>query len=375
MPPVLGLAQAELRPAAHDLAAVVEEYQHHVLERQLLRAAVDDGEVYDAEGRLQLRARIELAQHEVRVRVALQLDDYAHAVSVRFIAQVRNSVDDAGLRALRNRLYEVGLVDHVGYFGDEYRALALLRLLYLDAAADDYLSAPRAVGVDYAVAPEDYAAGREVRPGHQRHQLAELDLRVVEHRAADVDGLAEVVRRHVSRHTDGDAGAAVDEKVRDARRQDERLLERLVEVRPPVYRVLVDVGEHLLAERVEPRLRVTHGRRRVSVDRAEVSLAVDERVAHAEILREARHRVVNSRVAVRVVLTHRLADNTRRLLERLVVAHAELHHSVEYAALHGLQTVARVGQRAAHDDAHRVVEIALLDFFFERQSYDFVYFE
>ena len=88
MPPVLSLAQAELRPAAHDLAAVVEEYQHHVLERQLLRAAVDDGEVYDAEGRLQLRARIELAQHEVRVRVALELDDYAHAVSVGFVAQV-----------------------------------------------------------------------------------------------------------------------------------------------------------------------------------------------------------------------------------------------------------------------------------------------
>ena len=86
--PVLGLAQAELRPAAHHLAAVVEEYQHHILERQLLRSAVDDGEIYDAEGRLKLRARIELAQHEVRVGVALELDDYAHAVSVGFVAQV-----------------------------------------------------------------------------------------------------------------------------------------------------------------------------------------------------------------------------------------------------------------------------------------------
>ena len=39
-----------------------------------------------------------------------------------------------------------------------------------------------------------------------------------------VDDLAQVVRRDVGGHADGDAGRAVDQQVRDRRRQDRRLL-------------------------------------------------------------------------------------------------------------------------------------------------------
>ena len=37
---------------------------------------------------------------------------------------------------------------------------------------------------------------------------------------AAVDDLAEIVRRDVGRHADGDAAGAVDQQVREARRQD-----------------------------------------------------------------------------------------------------------------------------------------------------------
>ena len=85
---VLRLAEAEFGAPADDLTAVVEEYLHKLFERQLPSLAVDDREIYHAEGALQLRTRIKLAQHEVRVGVSLELNDDAHPVAVGFVAEV-----------------------------------------------------------------------------------------------------------------------------------------------------------------------------------------------------------------------------------------------------------------------------------------------
>ena len=171
------------------------------------------------------------------------------------------------------------------------------------------------------------------------------------------DDLAQVVRRDVRRHADGDAGRAVDEQVREARRQDERLALRAVVVRPEVDRVHVQVAQHLLRDPGQAGLGVPHGRGGVLVDRAEVALAVDELVAHGEVLRHADERVVDRRVAVRVVVAHHVADDAGALDVRARRAEAALVHRVQDAAVDGLQAVADVGQRAADDDGHRVVEV------------------
>ena len=108
------------------------------------------------------------------------------------------------------------------------------------------------------------------------------------------------MRRDVGRHADGDAGAAVEQQVRQARRQHLRLLRRGVVVRLEIDGVLVDVGEHLVGDRGQARFGVAHRRRAVAVDRAEVALTIDERVAQVEVLRHADERVVDGGVAVRV---------------------------------------------------------------------------
>ena len=130
-----------------------------------------------------------------------------------------------------------------------------------------------------------------------------------------VDDLAEVVGRDVGGHADRDPGRAVDQQVGEPCRQNGRLGHRAVVVGRPVDGVLVDVvAEQLLGQPGEADLGVPHGRRRVAVDRAEVALAVDQGVAHGEVLRHADRGVVDRLVAVRVVLTHDVADDARRLL-------------------------------------------------------------
>ena len=131
----------------------------------------------------------------------------------------------------------------------------------------------------------------------------------------------------------------------------------LVVVGGEVDGVGVDVGEHLAGDAGEAGLGVTHGGGGVAVDGAEVALAVDDGVAQGEGLREADHGVVDGGVAVGVVVAHDVADDLGGLGVLLVELEAHLLHAVEDAAVDGLEAVADIGQGAADDDRHRVVEI------------------
>ena len=125
---------------------------------------------------------------------------------------------------------------------------------------------------------------------------------VDEHERA-VDDLAHVVRRDVRRHADGDAARAVDEELRELRREHGRLFERFVIVRDEIDGFLVDVLQHELGDARHAHLGVTHGSGGVAVDGTEVAMAVREHVAHGEILRHADDRVVDGRIAMRMIFT------------------------------------------------------------------------
>ena len=143
---------------------------------------------------------------------------------------------------------------------------------------------------------QDLAAGRKVRPLDVPHNCTALRSglsRRLHERGAD---LAEVVRRNVGGHADGDAGGAVDQEVRDPRRQDHRFGACAVVVWTERHRGLVDLAEHLVAEAREPALRVAHRRRRVAVERSEVAGTIDERITKGKWLRHAHERLVQRRV-------------------------------------------------------------------------------
>ena len=234
------------------------------------------------------------------------------------------------------------------------------RVFDLDLAAHHDRAAAGVIGGADALTAEDDAAGRKIRTGDDADQVLDAERGIVDQRDAGVDHLAEIVRRDVGRHADGDAAGAVDQEIREARRQNDRLSLVAVVVGLEVDGVLVDVREQRHRGVGETALGVPHRRRRIAVDRAVVALPVDQRQAHGEILRHAHQRVVDRLVAVRVILTHHVADHARRLHVFLVGRMPVLVHRIEDAPMHRLETVTRVGQRARHDHAHGVIEIAAL---------------
>ena len=170
----------------------------------------------------------------------------------------------------------------------------------------------------------------------------------------------DVVRRNRRRHADRDALRAVGEQIGKGRRQDDRLLHHVVVARAEVDRVLVDAVEQKPRRLGQPRLGVAVGGGIVAVDVAEIALTVDQRIARGKILGETHQRVIDRLIAVRVEVAHHVADDLCRFLERSAGIEAQEPHAVENAAMHRLEPVARVRQRAVHDGGERVGEIALL---------------
>src|SRR5690606_38936385 len=108
-------------------------------------------------------------------------------------------------------------------------------------------------------------------------------------------------------------------------------------------------------------LGVAHGRERLRiVGRAEVALALDQRIAVAEGLRHQHQGFIAGAVAVGVELADHVADGARRLLGLRSRAEPELAHRVDDPPLHRLQSVADEGQGAIEHHVHRIVEIGAL---------------
>ncbi len=317
------------------------------------------------------RVAVELVQHDLGLEIAADLDDDAHAVAVGFVAQVGDALDALVADGIGDDLDHPRLVDLIGDLVDDDRHPILADLLDVDPRAHGHGAAAGLVGADDATPPEDDRAGREVGTEDVRlDQLADGDGRVVDDGTGGAHHLAEVVRRNVGRHADGDAAGAVDEEIWIAGRQNLRFKRRVVVIRLIIDGVLVDVLGQRLRRLGQPRLGVPHGRRPVAVHRAKVALALNQRQTHGEALRHADERVVDRLVAVRMIFAHHVTDDARGFAERLVGAVAALVHGVDDASLDRLEAVADIRQRPADDHAHGVIEVRALHLVFDGYGRD-----
>ena len=153
----------------------------------------------------------------------------------------RDVGDDLLVDQLGDALDQHGAVHVVRDFGDDDLLAPALELF--DAHLAAHLEAASAGGevVLDRLDSANHAAGGEVRPFDELHQLLDGDVRIVYLGANAVHHLAQVVRGHVGGHADGDAGAAVDQQVGKGRREDGRLGAGLVVVGDEIHRVLVHV--------------------------------------------------------------------------------------------------------------------------------------
>ena len=375
------LLEIESRAAGDHLETVIRIALEVILEVEHLRTAADDREQNRAERRLQLRVLVEVVEDDLADRVTLEVDDDADVVLDQLaalresrgvlalllrvlgvatgqVADVADALDHLVLHELGHVTDHLRLVDRVRNLGDDDLFAPVLADDDLGLAADRHLAAPELVHRVDTVVSAHHRARREVRTLHELHEVIDRALLAVLHVVADaVAEFAEIVRRDVRRHAHGNARGTVQQEVRQLRREDRRLLQRLVEVRHHIDRVLLEIAQELLGRLLHAHFRVTHRRRRIAVNRAEVAVTIDKRQAEREVLRQTDDRIVDGRVAVRVVLADHFTDDAGGLHVLAAVRVAEFVHREETAAVYRLEAVAHIRQRTTYDDAHRIVNV------------------
>ena len=133
-------------PPRDDFLAEVEEGAQHVGQRQHLRPAAVQRNHVGAEARLERGETPELVEDHVGDRVALDLDDDAHAVAIGLVAQIGDALDAFLADKLRDALDQRRLVDLVGNLADDQRLAVLAQLFDRDLGPHDDRAAAGRVG-------------------------------------------------------------------------------------------------------------------------------------------------------------------------------------------------------------------------------------
>ncbi len=103
-------------------------------------------------------------------------------------------------------------------------------------------------------------------------------------------------------------------------------------------------------------LGVAHRGGAIAVDRTEIALAVDQRIAQVPFLGHPHQGVVNGLVAMRMIFFQRFADDAGAFGVWPGRQQTFAVHGVDNAPVNRLHAIAHVGQGALDDDAHRIFE-------------------
>ena len=336
--------------------------------------SVDQGEHVGAEGGLQSGVLVQVVEDDLRDGVLLEHEHQAFASSAGgFIAHVGDAFDHTVANSVADGADEAVWVHLVWQLGDD-QAHASVDLFGVDDGSHGDEATASAVSLFDTLMAQNRCACWEVWSLDDANkiikQLFSAGIRVVKCPMNAFGNLAQVVRWDVGCHAHGDACGTVDQKVREACWQHGWLLRLAIVVWHEVDGVLVDVAHHFHGQRCHAALGVTHCCCAVIARGAEVSLAVDQGVAHGPWLGQAHQSVVNSGVAVWVVFTHHVTDNAGALVEAAVRAVAAVVHGVDDAAVHWFQTIANVWQCAFDDDGNGVCQVGFAHFLVEVGALD-----
>ncbi|KPB79626.1 Uncharacterized protein AC506_0820 [Pseudomonas syringae pv. maculicola str. M6] len=356
---MLDLVQTKLQTTTHSADTERQPFAEQRLEVLELRFAVQANDVdVDPITGFKLRGREQMLHQFVQLNPVGARDDHdaARVFVVRLVTQVGNHRQFLGLHLRGDLLQHLGTGNLMRQRRDDDIAI-------FDAVHGTHTHRTTTGFIDFqqvGTRRDDLGFGRIIRPQNMLAQLWNRGLGLVEQMHAGAGNFAQVVRRNISGHADGDTGGAVEQNIRQPCRQHCGLVERAVKVRHPVRGPLTQFAEQHFGVARQARLGVTHGSEGLGIiRRTPVTLPVYQRVAIAERLSHQHHGFVAGRIAVRMELAENITDGTRRLLVLGVGPQAQLAHRVDDAPLYRFQAVADVRQGTVHDHVHGVVEVGL----------------
>src|SRR5205085_10462989 len=153
-----------------DFFAEADEALDDIAQRQRLWTTAADRQHVRWEAGLRRRVPPQLVEDYFRRGVALQVDNNAHALAIRLIADVGDTLNALVLRCFGDLLDQAVLADLVGNFGEDDRAPVAASFLDVVPGPHHDRAPTRGVGAADPRQTEDESARWEIRALHVLHQ-------------------------------------------------------------------------------------------------------------------------------------------------------------------------------------------------------------
>ena len=129
-----------------------------------------------------------------------------------------------------------------------------------------------------------------------------------------IDNLGRIMRRNACRHADGDAACTICQQIGEQTGHNLGLFVFPIVGRAKICRILIQPVHELNRGARQTRFGISIRSRIIAVDVAKVALPVHQRIPQRKSLREPDHCVINRLVAMRVIFTDNIADDTGTFL-------------------------------------------------------------
>ena len=171
------------------------------------------------------------------------------------------------------------------------------------------------------------------------------------------------MRRCAGCHTNRDTLGSVHQQVGNLDGQNAWFFLRLIEVGQKIHHVFVQIRQKsLLRDLRQTCFRITHCCRTVTLNIAEIAMAVNQGHFLLKILSHYHKRFIDGTVTVGMVFTHGISHDTSRFTIGSVVAYTEFIHIIKSSSLYRLQSVPHIRQCTCNDNTHGIIYVRFLHY-------------
>ena len=170
MKPCERLIAVKYRTSGDYILLMLDIICQNLFEVERFRLVIYQGKHIYRKGVLKLRVFIQQIHDDIAVYVLLEIDDYSHSVSARFVAQIGYTFDLFVVYKVGYTFYKHRLVDLIRDLGVDYRLSAAVLLKVILGAQSDFSAAGR-VSLVYAVFAVYGRAGGKIRSLYVLHQI------------------------------------------------------------------------------------------------------------------------------------------------------------------------------------------------------------
>ena len=138
-----------------------------------------------------------------------QFNHYTHTLTIAFIAQISDAINDFILHQLSDTFNQPGLIDLIWQLGNNDPAFIFRHWFNMSLSSDFYHTTAGCISTVNPFIAKNHGSSWKIRPLDCCHQLRNFHLRIINQHDQTIYYFAKIMRRNIRSHTNSDTGRTI----------------------------------------------------------------------------------------------------------------------------------------------------------------------